>query len=259
MASKIDKARAIIKKGGPAALAEKGVNYTLRTLRIHSFVYMPYCMLRINSIKRSRDLDKQIDFVLTKCDKFIRPLQIRSEISSLLKILKEKKPRYILEIGTAKGGTLFLLSRAASDDALLVSLDLPQGRFGGGYPKWKIPLYESFGSPRQKIHLIRADSHDPSSVEKVKDSLKGNKLDFLFIDGDHTYDGVKKDFEMYSPLVKEDGLVGFHDIAPHTRQTGCEVERFWNEVKKGYEHTEFIEDMNQNMGGIGLIKFKKSI
>jgi hypothetical protein len=30
-------------------------------------------------------------------------------------------------------------------------------------------------------------------------------VDFLFIDGDHTYEGVKKDFEMYSPLVRREG------------------------------------------------------
>jgi predicted O-methyltransferase YrrM len=40
------------------------------------------------------------------------------------------------------------------------------------------------------------------------------RLDFLFIDGDHTYEGVKQDFEMYTPLVRKGGLVAMHDIVP---------------------------------------------
>jgi 2-keto-3-deoxy-L-rhamnonate aldolase RhmA len=39
----------------------------------------------------------------------------------------------------------------------------------------------------------------------VKEVLGGQPLDYLFIDGDHTYEGVRKDFEMYGPLVRAAG------------------------------------------------------
>ena len=42
----------------------------------------------------------------------------------------------------------------------------------------------------QKIHLIRADSHKVKTLEQVKAILGGKGLDFLFIDGEHSYDGV---------------------------------------------------------------------
>jgi hypothetical protein len=32
--------------------------------------------------------------------------------------------------------------------------------------------------------------------------LGGERVDFIFIDGDHTYEGVKRDFEMHSPLMR---------------------------------------------------------
>ena len=79
-----------------------------------------------------------------------------------------------------------------------------------------------------------------------------NKLDLLFIDGDHSYEGVKNDFELYSSLVKENGLICFHDIIPSS--WGFGVPRFWNEIKMRYEHIEIIESQNQDGFGIGLIR-----
>jgi len=78
-------------------------------------------------------------------------------------------------------------------------------------------------------------------------------LSFLFIDGDHTYEGVKKDFEMYSPLVKKDEIIAFHDIVPHPPEIGCEVSRFWNEIKHSYRYYEIVKDWNQGWAGIGIL------
>jgi predicted O-methyltransferase YrrM len=90
-------------------------------------------------------------------------------------------------------------------------------------------------------------------VEKVKDVLGGSPIDFLFIDGDHTYEGVKRDFELYSPLVKKGGIIAFHDIAVHPEKLKCFVNVFWDELKKDYKYQEFIEDKNQGWGGIGVL------
>jgi predicted O-methyltransferase YrrM len=181
------------------------------------------------------------------------PEQVREEILGLLKVLIQYKPRNILEIGTARGGTLFLFSRIASPDAIIISIDLPGGPFGGGYPVWKIPIYRSFVLPGQKLSLIRGDSHDLRTLKIVEEILGVMKLDFLFIDGDHTYKGVKMDFEMYSPLVGKGGIIAFHDIVPHPPETSCEVSKFWNEIKHSYRHQEIVKDWNQRWAGIGVL------
>lgn len=49
---------------------------------------------------------------------------------------------------------------------------------------------------------------------------------------------------MYSPLVKKDGLIAFHDIFP-IAAAGYEVSRYWDEIKHEYEHTEIVNDWNQ--------------
>ena len=183
----------------------------------------------------------------------IRPIQVKYEITKLLEIVTELKPRVVLEIGTAGGGTLFLFTKATDPEAKIISIDLPGGPFGGGYPEWKIHLYKSFSKGKQKIYLIRRDSHNPQTLEEVKKILSGEKVDFLFIDGDHTYEGVKKDFEMYSPLMREGGIVAFHDICPHPPETRCEVSKFWNEIRHKYRHREIVSDWNQKWAGIGVL------
>jgi len=186
-----------------------------------------------------------------------KPMQIKKEISELLRILMPLRLKHVLEIGTSRGGTLLLLSKALSEDAILISIDLPRGSFGGGYPLLRKFIYSNFRKGKQKIILIRGDSHSRKTLEKVKCILQDSKLDFLFIDGDHTYEGVKKDFEMYSPLVRKGGIIAFHDIVPHDRVHDPHgvvgVPRFWNEIKHSYKYLEIVKDWGQGKAGIGVL------
>jgi cephalosporin hydroxylase len=186
-------------------------------------------------------------------DRPIVMAQIRSEIVALGKLLREVAPRCSMEIGTNYGGTLLLLCTISPPGAQIISLDLPLGKFGGGYPKRKIPLFRLFPRNGQKLSLIRGDSHLSETRQQVQRLLGDQKLDYLFIDGDHTYEGVKRDFEMYAPFVRSGGIVAFHDIARHTRHKDCEVDKFWNELKQQYRHQEFIENPDQGWAGIGVI------
>ena len=209
------------------------------------------CLFKIKLFLKNDNLKNLLDFVYK--EKAIKPGQVRYEITQLCKILEKRKPKIVLEIGTANGGTLFLFSKIASKNknCLIISIDLPKGMFGGGYSVLRIPLYKSFG---KNIKLLRLNSHKKETLKKVKKLLNGKKIDFLFIDGDHTYQGVKKDFEMYGPLVKKDGLIVFHDIVEHPKETGCEVSKFWKEIKNKYKYKEIVEDWNQGWAGIGIIE-----
>jgi hypothetical protein len=146
----------------------------------------------------------------------------------------------------------------------VISVDLPDGEFGGGYPAWKTPLYRQFARPGQRLDLLRADSHDPATVDRVRTLLGGEKLDFLFIDGDHSYEGVRQDFESYSALVREGGLVGFHDIAappgggPVIDSEGSlllvgDVPAYWNVIREQYPSEEILAAAG-GCFGIGLLR-----
>jgi len=242
----------------------------LKILRSQGAAYLTrFALARLAGLARLRrelrtlpwgtDFARPIDLMVDRplgAAQAVFSMQRKPEIAELLRRVAALRPRTVVEIGTAAGGTLFLLTRAAAPDALLVSLDLPGGRFGGGYQAWRKPLYRSFAAAGQRIRLLRGNSHDPAMAARLRALLAGRPVDFLFIDGDHSYAGVKADFEAYAPLVRPGGLVGFHDIVPDPRQPDMEVSRFWRELAARHPPAaavELIDSPQQEGYGIGLL------
>jgi predicted O-methyltransferase YrrM len=231
----------------------EGLGSLLNKLRIY-FGDLAAAASFLSARRPAAKPDAVIEFIWTAGRGLICPGQFKSELGGLLNWMTQRPPpRAVLEIGTARGGTLFCWCALAAPDATVISLDLPQGIHGGGYPPWKTLLYRRFAGPKQQLHLLRGDSHEQNMLDAVKKLLPPGGLDFLFIDGDHTLDGVRRDFEMYSPLMKPGGAIVFHDICPHAAEFNCHVDQFWNKLKENREHWEFIESPMQGMFGIGVV------
>lgn len=182
------------------------------------------------------------------------------EFTSLLRLLKRRKLTSVVEIGTAQGGTLYTWCKISNSDAFIISIDLPGGPFGGGYTLNDIKKLRKYKMKNQKLCFLRKDSHKKETKDKLAKILDGRKIDLLFIDGDHSYRGVKKDFQLYSPLVKQNGLIVFHDILCHPKVPECKVDKFWNEIKHRYKNMEFIDEEDDRgwgqWGGIGIIYYR---
>ena len=122
-----------------------------------------------------------------------------------------------------------------------------------------------FARPGQELHFLDGSSYSDSTVERARQVLAGRQLDVLFIDGDHSYRGVRDDFLQYRHFVREGGLIAFHDIAPdhltrYGRPTGRyagEVPLFWDKIKNFYSSQEIIESPDQDGLGIGVIRYTK--
>ena len=208
------------------------------------------------------DMEKCLEDILSTCEcyegywhyKNIRAYQIPSEVKALLKEVKKNGASIILDIGTFDGGTLYLWTRFLEGQKI-ITIDLPFP-----YPSAKTKLFRFF-DPNKELHFLRGSSFSNEMINKVANILKGNKIDFLFIDGDHSYEGVKKDFERYKPLVRDGGIIAFHDIV--SNRYG--VSQFWNEIKHKYVSKEIIapaQEMQayartyvdkQGWGGIGVL------
>jgi len=203
-----------------------------------------------------RGIHPEIQLISCSQTRSCGPPRWRLNSNAFGEIVSSAKPKAILEIGTLRGGTLFVLCKLSDPSATIISVDLPGGPYGGSYNFIQASLYRRFRKPQQSVHLLRADSHLQSTKEAVREI--SSQLDLLFIDGDHTHAGVKRDFELYSPLVRSGGMVVFHDIVPHDMskfpsEKGCGVDRFWREIKASYHHIEIIDDPNQGWAGIGIV------
>ncbi len=185
-----------------------------------------------------------------------RPIQRPREIARLLSLLSEPRPTRICEIGSAGGGTTLLFSRVAATDARIVSID-------GAFTEARRRAIQAFALPRQTLVGLARDSHREETVAEVRELLHG-PLDFLFIDGDHSYDGVTRDFALYRGLVRPSGLIAFHDIVPdHRTRFGIDtahvtggVPRLWAELKGRHLCEEIVDDPAQDGYGIGVVRWQ---
>jgi predicted O-methyltransferase YrrM len=210
-------------------------------------------ILEKSKVNEQWSAEQAIEFLFSKNNKFT-PWQHKEELLQLAKLIENQRPKSILEIGTAGGGTLLLAAMLADPYATIISIDLPHGLYGGGYPEWKISIFENIKRNNQKLTLIRKDSHCVETFQQVKEILKGNYLDYLFIDGDHSYEGAKIDFEMYGSIVKSEGLIAFHDIVPDKSEKPDHfVSLLWDEIKAHYEHFEFVSSWQQSKLGLGVL------
>lgn len=157
-----------------------------------------------------------------------RAWQVKEEFLSLLSYMQDHNIKNVLEIGTHKGGAaLGFLSIGCN----VVSVDIV-----------KQPEIKEFETNYSNfIYLDRAKALDYMTQEH----------DMLFIDGDHSYEDCKKDYQEFSPYVKDKKLIVFHDIVNSElhKQQECEVWKFWKEIKDN-NSIEIIAD--GNWGGIGI-------
>lgn len=182
--------------------------------------------------------------------------QSNYEFSCLLESYKKLNAKNVIEIGSLFGGTLWHWLKYAQTGGKFTVVDMMVATSDGRY-KQQFECHESLW-PRwafevgADLHIIESSSASETVVNAVHNYYADDKVDFMFIDGDHTYRGVKSDFEKYIDLVRPGGLVGFHDIAipaDHPHYGG--VKRFWEEIKVKYETEEFIEVAD--WWGIGLL------
>lgn len=224
-----------------------------RKIISHLYVELFKMKLFCFGLKRNKNIESIFIFAKKNFNNPIPFWQIQTEICSFVSLVKERNVVNILEIGTAGGGSLFMLSQVCSKDSVMISIDLPYGKFGGGYPEDRIHVYKALARAKQKIKLIREDSHNIDTYNKVAQLLDDQKLDLVFIDGDHSYDGVKRDFELYSKLLNKNGIIAFHDIVNGTIENVGGVPKFWSEIKEKNKHIEFVESWDQGGFGIGVV------
>src|SRR5882757_7739423 len=120
--------------------------------------------------------------------------QWKQEILGLLNFAKAEKPVRICELGLFLGGTNLMLTHALPSVQQIIGVDL-----------WirNESQLKYYKKPSQEQTLITGKTCDKTTLERVSSALKGEKLDLLLIDADHSYAGAKEDFMKYRHFVRE--------------------------------------------------------
>lgn len=159
------------------------------------------------------------------------------------------KPKTIVELGTFYGTSYCAFCQAVKElnlETKCYAVDTWEGDSQSGFFGNEVledlkhhhdPLYGDFS------RLIQSTFDE--SIEHFKDG----SIDLLHIDGFHTYNEVKADFQAWLPKVSDQGVVLFHDV--NVREKDFGVWKFWEEIRDNYPHFEFSHSHGLGVLAVG--------
>ena len=153
-------------------------------------------------------------------------------------LIRNAKPEVLVELGTFKGTSFFSFCQAVKDEKLgtkLFAIDTWQGDEHGGF--YGDDIYKNVESIKREYYYNLDVQLLRKTFDEALNEFEDNSIDVLHIDGLHTYEAVKHDFETWLPKVKENGIILFHDIVVTRDDFG--VFKFWKELKEKYLTFEF--------------------
>jgi cephalosporin hydroxylase len=184
----------------------------------------------------------------------VRAAQIRDELRELVALYCDLAPVNVVEIGTWTGGTLYQWLINAAKGTRVMSIDQGPENWVPPDPTFNNSVWWDWVPDGALLYALMGDSHDPEMVKKVQ-AITGGGIDWLFIDGDHTYQGVKADWDLWSPHINKGGVVAFHDLKSPDWAPHIQVGKLWQELKlNGHLTQEFIHP-DYDWGGIGVVYF----
>jgi len=177
------------------------------------------------------------------------------EIETLAQLMVARKCRSYLEIGARFGDSFHYLATrglVGNDKCRVVAVDWPGQAWGNKDSEALLRKAADALNMRNSTHatVICGDSRAQETIDEAE---RLGPYDAVFIDGDHTAEGVLADWTNYGPMARK--LVAFHDIdadsKPKKKAARFGVPALWRELKATRPHVEIISSERQM--GIGIL------
>jgi hypothetical protein len=153
--------------------------------------------------------------------------------------------KHFVELGVHKGDSYFSFCQGISYTSPIrkcFAIDTWKGDAHAGY--YGDDVFDLVSDENKKYgfsSLIRED------FDTASNQFDSKSIQILHIDGLHTYEAVKHDFETWFPKVSQDGIILMHDTQV-PESSGFGVGRFFNELKNSFDTAEF-----KHSHGLGMI------
>ena len=167
-------------------------------------------------------------------------------------VIQEIKPKIFVELGTHTGNSYFAFCQSVYENNLATkcfAVDTWQGdEHAGHYSDDVFEMVNGINEENYKDFscLLRM------TFEEALRNFEDESIDLLHIDGLHTYEAVRHDFESWLPKLAPGALVLFHDSNVHERDFG--VWQLWRELKESYQNNlEFMHSY-----GLGVLQLNNA-
>jgi predicted O-methyltransferase YrrM len=151
-------------------------------------------------------------------------------------LIREVRPKTFVELGTHFGFSYFVACETINE------LNLATRCYAIDH--WSGDKHASFydESVFESVAKLNLKYEDFSKLLRMTflegRSVIEDPIDLLHIDGLHTYEAVKEDFESWLPKMSSNGIIILHDI--HVRREDFGVHKLWSEIKLRFETMEFV-------------------
>jgi len=164
-------------------------------------------------------------------------------------LIEAQKPECVVELGCHFGVSYFAFCQAVRE--------LELGTRCYGVDTWKGDAHAGFydESVYQAVEIYNNRHYSGfsrlvrSTFDDALQHFSDGQIDLLHIDGHHSLESVRHDFQLWLPKLSDRAVVVFHDT--NVRERGFEVYEFFNDLRKRYPTFEFLHGHGLGIVGVG--------